>query len=210
MRIIEDFIDDESDLLVNNYEDEYLEEPSYSMEDEYFEEPAGLEYPMEDEDEFELENSMIIPQDDYDVVLEKGDRIKIVSKDLKEAVDLSEVDFNDFVSQKFHYEPLIRYFNDLNIPVKDIVFDEDLRNNTITASAGKWIRRDLGIFSYVLNSVELKTFGSRIIENKYGHPVWVTTWAMEYETRDKGENGISFTTSWCDLLDYTWQFQGKG
>ena len=65
----EDFLDDQP------LESEYSNE---ELEDTYID-PFEFEYP---EEEIELEEPMFIPQDDdsYNMVLEKGDRIKIFSK----------------------------------------------------------------------------------------------------------------------------------
>lgn len=66
-------------------------ESEYEVNEEPIEDivvdPFESEYP----EEYELEEPMIIPQSDYDMVLEKGERIKIISKEkVEEDFDYTE------------------------------------------------------------------------------------------------------------------------
>lgn len=191
---VEDFFDDMP--LESEYSDEELEDVVID--------PSEFEYPEED---IELEEPMVIPQEDYsyNIVLEKGDRIKVLSKE--KINEQEDYDVNELVKM-IDYTWLIKYFNERNIPVKNI--KAEVYRNCIIAEAGTFFGRELGIFRYALKEVKLIVFNFGLSENKLGHLTLWQSWTLEYTTLDGGTNGVSFIDTWYDFVTNTWQTRMKG
>lgn len=182
------------------------------LESEYFnEEPEDVvidPFEFEDpEEEIELEEPMVIPQDgyNYDIVLEKGDRIKILSKEkINEQEDYG---VNELVKM-IDYTWLIKYFNGLGIPVKNI--KAEVYKNYIKADAGTFFGRELGIFRYALKEANLRVFNVGLSEDVHGHLILWQSWTLECTTLDGGTNGFSFIDTWYDFVTNTWTYRIEG
>jgi hypothetical protein len=197
---VEDFLDDMP--LESEYSNE---EPEDVVIDPFeFEDPDPFKFEDPEED-IELEEPMVIPQEDYNIVLEKGDKIKVLSKE--KINEQEDYDVNELVKM-IDYTWLIKYFNELNIPVKNI--KTEVYRNYIKAEAGTFFGNELGIFRYALKEAKLSVFNVGLSKNKQGHLTLWYSWTLEYTTLDGGTNGVSFIDTWYDFVTNTWQTKMKG
>lgn len=153
----------------------------------------------------EIQEEVRIPQGDQELILEKGDRIKVLSKE--KINEQEDYDVNELVKM-IDYPWLIKYFNKLNIPVKNI--KAEVYRNYIKAEAGTFFGRELGIFRYAFKEAKLRVFSDGISENEQGHLTLWQSWTLEYTTLDGGKNGVSFIDTWYDFVTNTWQTEMRG
>jgi hypothetical protein len=119
----EELMDDKP--LESEYSNEYSEE-------DMIVDPSEFEYP----DEYELEEPMVIPQDGYNMVLEKGDRIKILSKNKIE---------ENFISPSYEAEGNMITYHGVDYPIltKDnikeffTVLSKDLPSTIVVSFHGR-------------------------------------------------------------------------
>jgi hypothetical protein len=145
----------------------------------------------------EIQDEVKISQEGKDVILERGDKIKILEDDMtyEQAMDLkNSINLNGLQTK-------MRTIG-IKTPSIDIDVVKYRSGPRLVCTISGFSNQDIGIFSSVLKNVVVRS-DSRFNREENS---WYSNWEIRYDLIDGGSNGITLFRSLYDFNRGTWEF----